>query len=116
MLLSLHVRGYRSLRDLRVRFGRITVVTGGNGVERSIYRALALLQRMAGGRFVEFREAKGITSHRLAVFGSGDLFGWQEISRDQWLSAGESEAETIWRVHLPEGERAFVRFASISAP
>lgn len=60
MLRSLHIRGYRSLRDFRVRFGRITVITGGNGVGKSnLYRALALLQRMAEGRFAEAVEAEG---------------------------------------------------------
>ncbi len=60
MLRSLHVRGYRSLRDFRLKFGRITVVTGENGVGKSnLYRALALLQRMAEGRFAEAVEAEG---------------------------------------------------------
>jgi predicted ATPase len=60
VLRSLHVRGYRSLRDFRVRFGRITVITGENGVGKSnLYRALALLQRMADGRFAEAVEAEG---------------------------------------------------------
>ena len=60
MLRSLHVRGYRSLRDIRVKFGRITVVTGENGVGKSnLYRALALLQRMAEGRFAEAVESEG---------------------------------------------------------
>ncbi len=54
MLRTLHIRGYRSLRNFRVKLGRITVVTGENGVGKSnLYRALALLQRMAGGRFAE---------------------------------------------------------------
>jgi predicted ATPase len=35
MLRTLHVRGYRSLRDFRLTLGRITVVTGGNGVGKS---------------------------------------------------------------------------------
>ena len=54
MLRTLHLRGYRSLRDFRLTLGRITVVTGGNGVGKSnLYRALAMLQRMADGRFAE---------------------------------------------------------------
>ena len=60
VLRTLHVRGYRSLRDFRVKFGRITVITGENGVGKSnLYRALALLQRMAEGRFAEAVEAEG---------------------------------------------------------
>jgi predicted ATPase len=51
MLQSVHFSGYRSLRDFRVKLGRVTVVTGGNGVGKSnLYRALILLQRMAEGR------------------------------------------------------------------
>ncbi|MCW1922028.1 AAA family ATPase [Luteolibacter arcticus] len=60
MLRTLHVRGYRSLRDFRIRFGRITVITGENGVGKSnLYRSLALLQRMAAGSFAEAVEAEG---------------------------------------------------------
>ncbi|GAA5130469.1 AAA family ATPase [Luteolibacter yonseiensis] len=54
MLESIHIRGYRSLRDFRLRFGGVTVVTGQNGVGKSnLYRALAMIQRMADGRFAE---------------------------------------------------------------
>jgi len=54
MLRSLHLRGYRSLRDFRLKLGRVTVVTGENGVGKSnFYRALAMMQRMADGRFAE---------------------------------------------------------------
>jgi predicted ATPase len=54
MLRSLHLRGYRSLRDFRLQLGRVTVVTGENGVGKSnFYRALSMLQRMADGRFAE---------------------------------------------------------------
>lgn len=52
MLRTIHFRGYRSLRDFRLKLGRVTVVTGGNGVGKSnVYQALALLRRMAEGRF-----------------------------------------------------------------
>lgn len=52
MLRSLHFRGYRSLRDFRLKLGGVTVVTGENGVGKSnVYRALVLMQRMAEGRF-----------------------------------------------------------------
>lgn len=54
MLRSLHIRGYRSLRDFRLKLGRVTVITGENGVGKSnFYRALAMMQRMAEGRFAE---------------------------------------------------------------
>lgn len=54
MLQSIQVRGYRSLREFRLKPARVTVVTGGNGVGKSnVHRSLALLQRMAEGRFAE---------------------------------------------------------------
>ena len=54
MLRSLHLRGYRSLRDFRLKLGRVTVVTGENGVGKSnFYRALFMLQRMADGGLAE---------------------------------------------------------------
>ena len=52
MLRALHFRGYRSLRDFQLRLGKVTVVTGENGVGKSnVYRALALMRRMAQGEF-----------------------------------------------------------------
>ncbi len=52
MLRTLHFQGYRSLRDFRMRLGRVTVVTGENGVGKSnVYRALEMVQGMAQGRF-----------------------------------------------------------------
>jgi predicted ATPase len=54
MIESLHLRGYRSLRDFRLRLGRVTVVAGENGTGKSnLYRSLALLQRAAEGRLAE---------------------------------------------------------------
>lgn len=54
VLRSLHLRGYRSLRDFRLKLGRVTVITGENGVGKSnFYRALFMLQRMAEGRLAE---------------------------------------------------------------
>jgi predicted ATPase len=60
MLRTLHFRGYRSLRDFRLKLGQVTVVTGGNGVGKSnVYQALALLRRMAQGRFSAAVAAEG---------------------------------------------------------
>lgn len=54
MIQSLHLRGYRSLRDFRLKLGRVTVVAGENGTGKSnLYRSLALLQRAAEGRLAE---------------------------------------------------------------
>ncbi len=60
MLESIHIRGYRSLRDFRMRLGEVTVVTGQNGVGKSnLYRALAMIQRLAEGRFAETIAGEG---------------------------------------------------------
>ena len=53
MLTTLAVSGYRSLRDVVVGLGRITVVTGANGSGKSsLYRALRLLTDAARGEAV----------------------------------------------------------------
>ena len=52
--------GYRSLRDFRLRLGRVTVVTGENGVGKSnVYRALGLMRKMAEGRFASAVSEEG---------------------------------------------------------
>lgn len=54
MIESLHLCGYRSLRDFRVQLGRVTVISGENGTGKSnFYRSLALLQSAARGRLAE---------------------------------------------------------------
>ncbi|MCU0778438.1 MAG: hypothetical protein MUF86_12340 [Akkermansiaceae bacterium] len=65
MLQSIRIRGYRSLREFRLKLGRVTVVTGGNGMGKSnVYRSLALLQRMAEGRFAEALASEGWHAQR----------------------------------------------------
>lgn len=60
MLQSLRLSGYRSLRDLRLRLGRVTVIRGANGVGKTnIYRALRLLSALARGDFSEAVAAEG---------------------------------------------------------
>ena len=50
MLESLHIRGYRSLEDVRFPLSPLTVVTGANGTGKSnLYRSLQLLARAARG-------------------------------------------------------------------
>ncbi len=44
MLSTIAIRGYRSLRDITVPLGDLTVITGANGTGKSsVYRALRLL-------------------------------------------------------------------------
>nr|NLI49077.1 AAA family ATPase [Propionibacterium sp.] len=60
MLTTLAVRGYRSLRDVVLDLGALTVVTGANGTGKSsLYRALTLLADAARGRLVGGLAAAG---------------------------------------------------------
>lgn len=54
------VKGYRSLRSVRVSTGRLAVFVGGNGVGKtSLYRALQLLQGAAAGTLARQVAAEG---------------------------------------------------------
>ena len=60
MITRLAIAGYRSLRDVRVELGRLTVVTGANGSGKSsLYRALRLLADIAQGRIIQSLAAEG---------------------------------------------------------
>jgi len=60
MIDRLAVSGYRSLRDIRLALGRLTVVTGPNGSGKSsLYRSLRLLADVAQGRVVQSLAAEG---------------------------------------------------------
>ncbi len=53
MIETLAISGYRSLRDIVVSLGRLTIVTGANGSGKtSLYRSLRLLAETAQGRLV----------------------------------------------------------------
>lgn len=53
MISTLAIAGYRSLRDVVVPLGRLTLITGPNGSGKSsLYRALRLLAETAQGRVV----------------------------------------------------------------
>ncbi len=52
MIQTIHLKGYRSLSDLRLKLGQVTVLRGPNGVGKSnVYRALRLLSSLADGSF-----------------------------------------------------------------
>src|SRR3989337_1195613 len=54
------IAGYRSLRDVRLEIGPLTVVTGANGSGKSsLYRALKLLADIAQGRIIQSLAAEG---------------------------------------------------------
>ena len=60
MITRLAIAGYRSLRDVRVELGPLTVVTGANGSGKSsLYRALRLLADVAQGRIIPSLAAEG---------------------------------------------------------
>lgn len=61
---SLRIRGYRSLRDLRLQAGRVNVIVGPNGSGKSnLYRALTLLARSVEGRLATtFAQEGGMPS------------------------------------------------------
>lgn len=60
MISTLSVAGYRSLRELRLVLGRLTVVTGSNGSGKSsLYRSLRLLADCAQGGVVSSLAREG---------------------------------------------------------
>ncbi|SFF76695.1 Predicted ATPase [Novosphingobium sp. CF614] len=60
MISQLAISGYRSLRDIRLPLGALTIITGANGTGKSsIYRALHLLADVAQGRLVNSLAKEG---------------------------------------------------------
>ena len=60
MITRLAISGYRSLRDVKLELGRLTVVTGANGSGKSsLYRALRLLADIALGRIIQSLAGEG---------------------------------------------------------
>ncbi|WP_411847221.1 AAA family ATPase [Roseibacillus persicicus] len=62
MLYSLSIKGYRSLLDLSIKLGPLTVIQGSNGVGKSnLYKALHLFSSLADGSFPKAIAAEGGT-------------------------------------------------------
>lgn len=60
MILTLAVSGYRSLRDLILPLGQLTIVTGPNGSGKSsFYKSLRLLADVAQGRVIQSLAREG---------------------------------------------------------
>lgn len=60
MINHVAIGGYRSLRDVRLSLGQISVVTGANGTGKSsLYRALRLLADIAQGRIIQSLALEG---------------------------------------------------------
>jgi len=54
MIQSVSRSGYRSLRDLRLRLGRVTLLQSVNGVgTTNVYRGLRLISSLARGEFAQ---------------------------------------------------------------
>lgn len=57
---SLHVAGYRSIRDVSLKLGRVNVLVGPNGCGKTnLYRALYLLSAAAAGQFARTLAEEG---------------------------------------------------------
>ncbi|WP_298399267.1 AAA family ATPase [Sphingobium sp.] len=66
MITRLAVAGYRSLRDIVLELGQLTLITGANGSGKSsLYRALRLLAETAQGRLIASLAAEGGLSSAL---------------------------------------------------
>lgn len=60
MIQSVRLSSYRSLRDLRLRLGRVTLLRGENGVGKTnVYRGLRLVSALARGEFAQAVAAEG---------------------------------------------------------
>jgi predicted ATPase len=74
LITTLAVSGYRSLRDLVVPLGQLTLVTGANGSGKtSLYRSLRLLAEAAQGRLVAALAGEGGLSS--ALWAGPEAFG-----------------------------------------
>ncbi|CAN5438931.1 AAA family ATPase [soil metagenome] len=57
---ELHVRGYRSVRELRIKLKRLNVLVGANGCGKSnLYRSMMLLSAAATGQFASILASEG---------------------------------------------------------
>jgi predicted ATPase len=60
MISRVSILGYRSLRDVTLRFGALNIVTGANGAGKSsLYRALRLMADIAQGRIIQSLALEG---------------------------------------------------------
>lgn len=86
MINRLAISGYRSLRDVVIDLGGLTVVTGANGSGKSsLYRALRLLSDVAQGRIIASLAAEGGLSSTLWA-------GPEKFSRDMKSGAQPVQA------------------------
>lgn len=84
MIHSLAISGYRSLRDIIIELGKLTIITGANGSGKSsLYRSLRLLSEIAQGRIIASLAREGGLSSTLWAgpenFSSGMKSGEHKI-------------------------------------
>ena len=92
MISTLAIAGYRSLRDIVVPLGRLTLITGPNGSGKSsLYRALRLLAETAQGRVVPSLAQEGGLPSTLWA-------GPERFSRA--MRAGEAPVQGTTRKHV----------------
>lgn len=89
MITRLAIYGHRSIRDLVLAPGRLTIVTGANGAGKSsLYRALRLLADVAQGRIIQSLALEGGLNSTLWA-------GPEKFSRA--MIAGETPIEPLAR-------------------
>jgi predicted ATPase len=89
VITRLAIYGYRSIRDLVLAPGRLTIVTGANGAGKSsLYRALRLLADVAQGRIIQSLALEGGLNSTLWA-------GPEKFSRA--MIAGETPIEPLAR-------------------
>ncbi len=88
MITRLAVAGYRSLRDVALELGQLTLITGGNGSGKSnLYRSLRLLSEAAQCRLIATLAGEGGLSSAIWA-------GPEKFSRDM-LSGKERVTGTV---------------------
>jgi len=105
---TLAFAGYRSLRDLRLSVGRLTVITGGNGAGKSnVYRALRLLVDAAEGQLGRSLAKEGGMPSALWA---GPPPKRAKADEGRRLSVGFADDQTAYELRLglpPPGNGAF---------
>ncbi len=87
------IAGYRSLRDIRLPLGPLTVVTGGNGSGKSsLYRALRLLADVAQGRAIGSLASEG--GLKSTLWAGPERIG-SSVKRGMHPVEGTSRAEPV---------------------
>jgi predicted ATPase len=93
VITTLAIAGYRSLRDVRLSLGQLTVITGANGAGKSsLYRALHLLADVAQGRVVQtLAEEGGLQS---TLWAGPESFS-REVKRGEYAVQGTRRSKAV---------------------